>query len=247
MERNEYAIMYELENDYWWYKAIHELVKYYVKKEASHKDLRIFDAGCGTGRMMEILNKYGQVEGLDYSKNAINFSKKRGLENVKVEDLNNWGSNGKLYDVIICLDVIGHSAIKNDMQILNKFYKSLNNNGILIIHIPAFQILKRAHDLVVFSKRRYRKNTTIKELKNIGFNVIKATYRLPYLFLFLVMKKYFEKLIYSTNKIQSDLQPLPLRVNKLLLSINRIENKLITSGINMPFGSSLFIIAKKNQ
>jgi hypothetical protein len=40
---------------------------------------------------------------------------------------------------------------------------------------------------------------------------------------------------------------LPSWLNKLFLRINRIENKLIISGINMPFGSSLFLVECKKE
>ena len=55
MNKDEYTSMYELETDYWWYKALHELVEFHVKKIAGAGELRILDAGCGTGKMVEIL------------------------------------------------------------------------------------------------------------------------------------------------------------------------------------------------
>lgn len=246
MKKKEYETMYKMENNHWWYKGLHELVESYIKKYSKEGELDILDAGCGTGRMMEILNKYGHIEGIDYSKDAVSFCKKRGLKNVKVENLNNWNSNDKLYDAIISLDVLYHTGIKNDIQIINKFYSRLNKNGILILNLPAFNILRRYHDAAVSGKKRYRKRATIKELKNSGFNIIKATYRLSHLFIIILfIIKPFEKLFHYNKKNKSDLKLLPLRLNKLLLSINRLENKLLFFGTNIPFGSSLFIVARK--
>ncbi len=122
MEKDEYTLMYELETDYWWYKALHELVEFHVKKIAGAEDLRIFDAGCGTGKMVEILNSYGEVEGIDYSEEAVSYCRKRGLKTIKLEDLNNWNPGGELYDVIISLDVIYHAAVEDDMGVLEKFH-----------------------------------------------------------------------------------------------------------------------------
>ena len=118
MEKNEYRKMYQFEDNYWWYKGLHELVEHYVKKESYNKILKIFDAGCGTGKMLSILKKYGDVKGIDYSKDAIDFCRKRKLDNVEIKDLNTWSSNGELYDIIVCLDVLYHSGIKDDMYIL---------------------------------------------------------------------------------------------------------------------------------
>ncbi len=244
MEKNEYAAMYELETEYWWYKALSELVESNIKKIFKDKELDILDAGCGTGRMVEILSSYGHVEGVDYSEEAIKFCKKRGLENVKIEDLNNWNPNSKLYDVIISLDVIYHAGIEDDIEVLNKFQNALNKNGTLILNLPAFNILRRRHDRQVFGKRRYRKKSMIKSLENAEFDVRKISYRLPHLFFVILIKKTIEKLA-GFPEAKSDLNPLPPWLNTLLLFTNRIENKLINLGVSIPLGSSLFIIANK--
>ena len=80
MLKSEYQNMYELENNYWWYKTLHSLVEKIVEKQKlSNADLYILDAGCGTGRMLEILANYGHAEGVDYSEQAVMYTKKRGL------------------------------------------------------------------------------------------------------------------------------------------------------------------------
>ena len=244
MEKDEYALMYELETDYWWYKALHELVEFHVKKITAADQLRIFDAGCGTGKMVEILNSYGGVEGIDYSEEAVSYCKKRGLKTVKVEDLNNWNPNGELYDVIISLDVLYHAAVEDDMGVLEKFHTALKKNGTLILNLPAFNILRRRHDIQVSGKRRYRKDSIIGPLKDIGFIIQRASYRLPHLFFIILVKKALGKFA-GPPRAKSDLSVLPSWLNKLFLFINRIENKVINSGVNIPFGSSLFIIARK--
>lgn len=243
MKTNEYQKMFELENDYWWYRALHALVEHYVKA-TGRTDLKILDVGCGTGRMMEVLRNYGNVEGVDYSPEAIFFSNKRGLNNVALGDINDWAVNTDSYDVIICLDVLNHSSIKNYIAVMEKLYSGLTNGGILIMEVAAFEILKRHHDIVVFNERRYRKKEPLTHLQKIGFRIIKATYRLPLLFLFILIKKIAERIAVPDDGA-SDLKPLPRSLNALLLFLTRAENRLTTMGLAMPFGSSLFIVAKK--
>lgn len=245
MEKDEYATIYKLEKNYWWYKALQELVESYINKIQNKKKLYILDAGCGAGRMLEILNKYGVAEGVDCSRQAVEFCKKRGLKNVEIGDLNVW-SPDKSYDLVICLDVIYHAGIVDDAKVLKKFHEILNADGKLILNLPAFNILERCHDQQVWGKRRYKKTLTVQMLNNIGFSISKATYRLPHLFFIILIKKAIEK-ISGSSKVKSDLFQLPSWLNKLFLRINRIENKLIISGINMPFGSSLFLVACKKR
>ena len=82
MEKNEYAKMYGLENTYWWYRGLHELIERYVQRHAKKTvgPLFVLDAGCGTGRMLEILGNYGIAEGFDYSEEALNFCKKKRID-----------------------------------------------------------------------------------------------------------------------------------------------------------------------
>ncbi len=244
MIKEEYARMYQLETNYWWYKALHEITSRYIQRNSNkNPPIEILDAGCGTGRMSEIAQQYGNVTSIDYSTDAVEFTKQRGIKNVTQQDLNQWKADRK-YDVIICNDVLYHSAIKDDKQVIQTFYESLNKNGILILSFPAFDILRRHHDVVVSGARRYRRSAMTSFLQSIGFTIEKSSYRLPLLFLILLLKKFIEK-IKTPSATESDLETLPNWLNNLLLSMAKMENQMIFSGINMPFGSSLFIVAKK--
>jgi len=244
MEKNEYIKMFNFENDYWWYRGLHELVLDCIRKCDAVGPLKILDAGCGTGRMMQLLNGYGSIEGIDYSSDAISFCHKRGLHNSRVQDLNGWNPPSEEYNVIISLDVVCCTGVENDMNVIGKFYKALKSQGILILNLPSFDCLSREHDIAVFIKKRYLKEATLSDLRKIGFTIKKATYRLPLLFAFIILKKYVFKTPVS-KLAQSDLKPLPSLVNKFMLFINRIENKMIRNGTSLPCGSSLFIVCTK--
>jgi 2-polyprenyl-3-methyl-5-hydroxy-6-metoxy-1,4-benzoquinol methylase len=259
MDKNEYYKMFQFENDYWWYRGLHELVLHYVKKMLStnakaniqQEPLKILDAGCGTGRMLELLAPYGKVEGIDFSEDAVNLCKKRGLENVHRDDLNTWAAPAEIYDVIISNDVIYNSGVEDDMAVVGKFHRALKPDGLLIMNLPAFKALRRKHDIAVSGIRRYRKQRTLRELKKIGFTPVHSSYRLPPLFFIMLLKKHlverFSKLLPGINKkkAESDLKLLPGAVNSFLLRLHRLENKIITAGIPLPLGSSLFLVCRK--
>lgn len=247
MKKNEYYKMFEFENDYWWYRGLHELTRHHAAKckpTKSNEELRIFDAGCGTGRMMELLHGCGIVEGMDYSEEAISLCRKRGLRNAQKGDLNKWEPPAETYDVIISNDVICVSAIEDDMAVVEKFHRALKRDGILILNLPAFNVLRRKHDIAVFSVRRYRKKKTLGQLKEIGFVPVRASYRLPPLFFIMLIQKYLVDRL-SRGDAESDLKVLPPFINSFLLWMHRLDNKIITTGIPLPFGSSLYLVCKK--
>jgi SAM-dependent methyltransferase len=246
MIRSEYAQMNALEQDFWWYKGLHELVEVIIQRHSSgDTNLKILDAGCGTGRMMQIACSYGSVHGIDYAQEAVFFCKKNGLQNVSRQDLNDWNPEKNHYDIIISLDVLYHAAIKNDADIIRKFSRALKKDGICIVNLPAFPVLFRNHDLAVFTKKRYRKKETVKLFTTAGFEIQLVSYRLPHLFFLILLKKINQFFFFKKEK--SDLQALPKWLNKCLYQIVRIENMLILAGMPMPFGSSLFLVARKGE
>lgn len=83
MWKQEYTNMFELEDDYWWYRGIHDLNDHFVCEEAAGERLTILDTGCGTGKLMTILDRYGDVSGFDFSEEAIRYSKERGSGGVR--------------------------------------------------------------------------------------------------------------------------------------------------------------------
>lgn len=244
MEKSEYLRMYTLETNFWWYRTLHELVDSSIKKYKHEGKINILDAGCGTGRMMEICQKYGTIKGIDYSSDAVYYARKRGLTDVELGDLNNYPFEINAYDVIVCLDVLYHSAIENDRAVVEKFYSALKKDGILIINLPAFESLKRSHDVVVHTKKRYRKEAFEKDLKGIGFTIQKSSYRMVLLYFIILIAKLFQPKS-KANESESDLKELPAWINTLLLLYGRSENWCINHGFGFPAGSSLFVVAKK--
>ncbi len=244
MEKNEYLRMYTLESTFWWYKVLHELVDFTIRKNKGPGPLTMFDAGCGTGKMMEIIGKYGTISGIDYSLDAIGFAKKRGLKNIVFGDLNDFNTGKDVYDVIVCLDVLYHTGIQNDLAVIEKLRNALKKDGILILNLPAFDYLKRPHDEVVHTKKRYRKKPFVKELKKIGFSIVNSSYRMPHLYFIILISKLLRGKN-NTRESESDLKELPGWLNTILYKFGRMENLWLKWGFGFPVGSSLFVVAKK--
>jgi 2-polyprenyl-3-methyl-5-hydroxy-6-metoxy-1,4-benzoquinol methylase len=190
------------------------------------------------------LKKYGEVTGFDYSLEAISYCKESMLENVFQQDLNFWTPPSDHFDIIVCLDVLYHSAVKSDVEVLKKFHQALKCNGICIINLPAFPVLYRNHDRAVNTKKRYRRKETELLLEKAGMQVKMASYRLPHLFWAIFLKKILLSWL-AEPKSESDLKRLPAWLNTILFYLHSLENKLIAAGLPIPFGSSLFLVAQK--
>jgi SAM-dependent methyltransferase len=247
MEKQEYKTMYEIENDYWWYRGLHGLVLGALDKFFSgRKDVAILDAGCGTGRMLELIRDRGQenIFGFDSFSEALEFCRQRGLKDVWPEDLSVWQPEENKYDCLISLDVLCHSTIVDDLAVLKKFYRALRPGGILILNLPAFEFLKRGHDAAVWTKKRYRAGGLKKDLLAAGFRIEIMSYRLPWLFFIMFFKKIAEK-IFRPKKKESDLKEMPDLANNFFFALNRLDSAALLKGFSLPFGSSVFAVARK--
>lgn len=246
MFEDEYTNMYCLEDTYWYYRALHQLLEHYIdafSDQLGHP-MNSFDAGCGTGKLLTILEKYGKTKGIDFSEKAIEYCKMRGLENVETHDLYTYDNYSTLHDLITCIGVLYCFTPEQEEKILLDFYNALKPGGLFIFDSPAFNCLMRGHDIVVGGKRRHRRNEILPVLERLGFEVILESYRLSFLFVPVWIKKYVER-IQKNADTTSDLKQLPFIVNWSLIQMHRLENWFIKKGVRFPFGTSLFIIAKK--
>src|SRR5688572_7320275 len=90
MNPAEYARMHALEDWYWWFVARRRAAARFLHDYApAERPLRILDAGCGTGGMLDLLREWPEVEavGVDLSPDALRFSHERGHCSLAQADL----------------------------------------------------------------------------------------------------------------------------------------------------------------
>jgi len=247
MNKNAYEEMFAVEDKHWWYVGLHDLAVLLINEFLPQGQLKILDVGCGTGGLLSIISKLGHdVEGLDYSEDALYYCHKRGLKNVFKADINEWEPGQKLYDVITSFDVLSHEWIKDEAQIIKALAKSLKDQGMIMLNYPAFPILRRRHDRVVMMRKRYTKKTLVHLLSEASLTPTVLSYRVPHAFFVLLLLRILESLTTTRRESQSDIATTPSElINNALIQVIKFENRAIARGFSFPLGSSLFAIARK--
>lgn len=245
MQNQEYLSMFKVEQSHWWYKGLRQILKFWVNKVGSRS---ILDAGCGTGMNMQMFDSENkEIHGIDPSELAIGFCKQRGLQNLSKGFIQKMDYENEKFDTVYCMDVLGILDDEDIEKSIIEFSRVIKNNGSLIINSAALDWLYSKHDLACNLRRRFYKKELVEILERNNYKIVKATYRVFLLFPLVALVKIIEKIGLSGNKKveNGDLEKTNVLFNTLFPIIMFVENKILQI-IDLPIGTSIFIVAQKN-
>ncbi len=242
MENKIFDEMYIVETQHWWFVARRKIIESTVKKLNFDQGSYILDAGCGNGDNLAVLSKYGDVVAMERDGNAFSKAQSRGIGKVLKGDLpNNIPADvRKDNDLIVLLDVLEH--IDDDAGSLNALRACINDNGSMIITVPAYQFLWTKRDDQHHHKRRYTVNRLKELIESNGWNIKYISYFNTFLFPFALLDRIKQKVFPLAQ--DSDLKMPPKYINRLFEKIFSFESKLIGK-IKFPFGLSIIVVAEK--
>jgi ubiquinone/menaquinone biosynthesis C-methylase UbiE len=241
--------MFDMETDYWWYVGLHRLVLHFLRQESTRSGplLNVLDAGCGTGRLMELFQADGlEAIGLDFSREALRLSRVRGVGSLVQGSISEIPFPSDLFDVVVSLDVV--DCLEGDaiLRALSEMHRVLKPQGTLILNLPAYNFLRSQHDLAQHILHRFNSKELRSLLDQIGFQLPVCTYRNMFLFPVAAAVRLLKRRVSKKQpRLRSDLKPLPHAINKALTWILTAENSLIRAGLSMPLGLSVFCVARK--
>jgi SAM-dependent methyltransferase len=247
MEAEEYAIMRAAEDRHWWYAGVHDLILRIVRTETRKqgRPLTMLDAGCGTGRLCQLLQPLGDVAGCDLHPLAVTAAAARGVQPVWQTDLVEADLGADRYDLITAIDVLYHRAVTDEERMLANLRRALRPGGCLLVQVAAFEALRGTHDVAVHTRRRYRRDELVGLLKAVGFKVELASYRLCPLFLPAWIWRARSR-AHTQGDVGSDVALTgDTWANGCLTMYLELENRLVAAGVRLPFGTSIFACARK--
>jgi len=244
MNKTEYKLYNDVEHYHWWFRARREALKEILSNINDISKKSVLDVGCGTGGNLNLLFRSFKIrDGIDNNPDAIYYAEKKSNGKVLQHDANAISEIESRYDLVSFLDVLYHKNIINYVKILKDTLGILNKGGYILIADGAFDILSGQHSVHVEGARRFKKKELIVELEKIGYEVITSRYWGVLLFFLIFFKRrIFEKLSKSSASSNIEkLQPLKNNLIYLLVSWERRFMKYFS----MPFGSSIFVLARK--
>ena len=247
---HEYQKMFSVENTLWWYRILHLLIFKAVKRNFDSRDVSVLDAGCGTGGMMKFLidKGYRNIEGFDVSEHAIAFTRKNNLAVTELNLLDFTESKlEKKFDVIISNDTLCYfDDPEEQKRVLSNFYNNINEDGIVVMNLPALDQFEGIHDIAVGLKMRFNVERIEKLVDPAKFEIVEKRFW-PFLLsplIYFIRRSQKRKIERNDFEVVSDIDVPLAPVNFLLYLLTRIEIAIFG---NYPFGSSLMVTLKKKR
>lgn len=228
--------MAEMEDAHWWFLAKRLFVQAVLPPPRDR--CRILDIGAGTGGMTHFLSRWGNVQAVEQSGDALPYLRRRGILPAH-RSITECSFPPQSFDLICAFDVLYHRHIKDDREVLRKAYGWLKPGGYLCVTDCAIPLFLSPHDRVMHARQRYWLSELVGKIRSQKFQILKSSYIYFCTFPLFIIQRMINSLVpfHTVGRV-----PDPL--NRLLLSCCRIESTLLRR-FWFPIGSSVIILAQK--
>ncbi len=212
----------------------------------------ILDAGCGTGRNLEVLQNLfspKKLIGLDYSKDALEYAALRKTGSLMEGSTLELPFPDNSFDLVTSMDVIVQLPLRDDPQkAIFELCRVTKPGGSVVLRVAAYNWLRSKHDIALNSHYRFTRKEILQFAKEANLEVIWSSYINTFLFPLALVSRLIGKL--SNSKVESDVKPpsksfMPL--NSLFIQFLKLESYLIRNGFCFPFGLSVICILRKKS
>lgn len=238
--------MHNSEESFFWYVARRKIIEKVIKNNINlenKENLKVLEIGCGTGGNLVYFSKiFPKIQGVECCEKAITFAKQKTKIKMQTGKLpDDLPFKKEKFDIIFMFDVLEH--IEEENKTLKKIHQILNEQGKLIITVPAFKLLWSNHDTRNQHYRRYTKGMLKQSLIKGGFKINYSNYFNFLLFLPIFITRMLDK-GKSKHEENNDIKNYNKITNNLLRLIMESE-KYLMKYLRFPWGVSVISIAQK--
>lgn len=241
---NALDIFYKYEKLHFWFRIRRDFILQIFNKYVGKNSL-VMEVGTGTGYIARELKRNGyNVEISDVHKQFLDFRKNKAIQKRYQFDINE-SPFIEHFDAIGMFDVLEH--IEEDRNVLKNVRKMLNDDGRVIITVPAHSWLWSRYDYS--HKRRYNLKRIRAIFRDSGFDILEAKHFFVSITPLLLMRSLIKRDKFNknsaTNLAEDQISINPI-VNKILYLMLSIECKFIKN-ICPRVGGSIVVVAKRNK
>jgi ubiquinone/menaquinone biosynthesis C-methylase UbiE len=241
VELEEYGRIADAEDSHWWYRATRALMRQMLAPWL-RPGIRVLDVGCGPGGNSAWLGEYGPVTGVDSMPEAVRLARERHPEmQVSEGDATALPFEEGSFDVVVATTLL--YVVDDDAEAVREIARVAAPGAAVLLIEPAIPRLRREHDDVVMTRRRYRLADLEALARGAGLEVRRSTYAYSFLVPPAVALAAAHRLS-SGGSSSSDLQRD--RMGRLFGPLARAERRVIVRR-RVPFGLSALVLAEKRR
>lgn len=226
------------EEGHWWYAATRALL---AQELAPHlaPGMRVLDAGCGTGAAGGWLGGSHHVVGLDPEPLALALHRERRESAVLVRGgIENLPFAAAAFDAAVSVTVLYHEGVADPPTAVQALAAAVRPGGIVCLLEPGVRRLRRGHDRVTRTARRFARADLRALLEDAGLEVLRVTGAYAFLVAPALAKAFFE-----AGRTVSDLGA-PGRFSPIAAALAASERRLLAR-FDLPFGLSILGLARR--
>jgi SAM-dependent methyltransferase len=235
------------ESRHFWFRGFRWFVAPLVRTAvASCPDARILDAGCGTGRNLEWLQRHGTVYGLDISEVGLSIAREAHHGRLVRASVTAPPLRNECFDLVTSFDVLYSLENADERAAMAELYRLTKPGGFVLINVAAMDILRGDHSVLSHEVRRYSRPSLRLLVTGAGFEVVRLTYTNVSLFLPLLLLRAFQRRrgLSDESEAQREIAVPPAPVNGVLSAMLFVES-LWLRWFDECAGSSLLCLARK--
>ncbi len=235
--RAEYERLYR---SHWWWRARENILIRALRRRPAKPGAAILDVGCGNALSFAALGEFGTVRGIEVEPRLLDDSGPFRAQ-IWTEPLGSavYDDPAWRFDVITALDVIEH--IDDDRGAVASMAEMLKPGGLMVITVPALQLLWDHHDEINHHRRRYSAGGLKRVLTCRGIELLE----LRYLFPSLVIPKLMVRIMNAGRRRKVSQHGIPAAwINRALERLCVLEDRMLAR-LALPLGTSVLAVARK--
>jgi SAM-dependent methyltransferase len=246
MDPNAYQVMAQVERNHWWFRGRRKILAGLLSElSPSLPDgASVLDVGCGTGANRQVLARDGRYTvGIDYSAVPLELERDHDLEHsARVQgDAERLPFRDEAFDLVVSLDVLEH--LKDDRLGARELRRVVRPGGVVVVFVPAFNILWGLQDEVSHHLRRYTRKQLLEVLKSADLRIERLTYFNTILFLPILAARLALR-VYRPSTLKTENEVGGRAANVLLAGLFNLEPAILAR-TNLPVGVSLGCVARR--
>lgn len=242
-----FQLMVEVEPTHFWFVSRNRILGDVLRKHFAAPS-RVLEIGCGTGFVLSGIRAVfpqASLSASDVYAKGLGYAARRVPEAFLFQMDARHIPFHEEFDLIGVFDVLEH--IEDDDAVLAQLFQACKTGGGLALTVPQHRWLWSRMDDFAHHKRRYTRSELVQKLERAGFRVEHTTSFVSLLLPLMLTARLLRKPAGIEMEDQMDAAGLSIGrlTNAVLSAVMAVEHGLIRSGLRLPFGGSLLVIAKK--